>query len=189
MFSLAGMLVTTPLFALFGPPGSGKTTTARAVCERIGGVHLEYDELLPQDILTKLRAGVPADDDDRRRAMAVAICATRQARSAAQSPVVVSCAMRTASMRRQFLAAFPEARLVLLVASAEARVARMLEREVARTHLLDTETRERLERLPERAFGSVAEPHEVIDASGPQDGVVETVVDFIRAHMTAASAT
>ncbi len=53
--------------AIDGPAGSGKTTTARMVAERLGFVHIDTGAMYRALTLKVLRAGVPLEDRDRIR--------------------------------------------------------------------------------------------------------------------------
>ncbi|GAB2937415.1 gluconokinase [Rhodococcus aerolatus] len=50
---------------VMGVSGSGKTTVAEALAERLGVVAAEADEFHPEANIEKMRAGHPLDDDDR----------------------------------------------------------------------------------------------------------------------------
>jgi cytidylate kinase len=51
------------IVAIDGPAGSGKTTTARSVAERLGFVHIDTGAMYRAATLQVLRDGVPLDDD------------------------------------------------------------------------------------------------------------------------------
>ena len=51
------------IVAIDGPAGSGKTTTARSVAERLGVVHIDTGAMYRAATLQVLRDGVPLDDD------------------------------------------------------------------------------------------------------------------------------
>jgi len=55
--------VTT--LVVMGVSGSGKTTVARALAERLGRTYVEGDDLHPAANIAKMRAGTPLDDTDR----------------------------------------------------------------------------------------------------------------------------
>ena len=51
---------------VMGVSGSGKTTIARSLAERLGFEMIEGDDLHPPANVEKMRAGIPLSDDDRR---------------------------------------------------------------------------------------------------------------------------
>ncbi|HSL75783.1 MAG TPA: gluconokinase [Candidatus Limnocylindrales bacterium] len=51
---------------VMGVAGSGKSTIARALAERLGFEMIEGDDLHPPANVEKMRAGIPLTDDDRR---------------------------------------------------------------------------------------------------------------------------
>jgi len=57
------MPVTT--LVVMGVSGSGKTTVARALAERLGRPYVEGDDLHPAANIAKMRDGIPLDDTDR----------------------------------------------------------------------------------------------------------------------------
>ena len=54
-----------PVLVVMGVSGSGKSTVAALVAERLGWDHAEGDDLHPDENVAKMAAGVPLDDDDR----------------------------------------------------------------------------------------------------------------------------
>lgn len=50
---------------VMGPSGTGKTTTARLLSQRLGWKFAEADEFHPKSNIDKMSAGIALDDDDR----------------------------------------------------------------------------------------------------------------------------
>jgi len=61
----ASALESPTVFVVIGVSGSGKTTIAALLAERLGVAFEEGDDLHPQSNLDKMAAGHPLDDDDR----------------------------------------------------------------------------------------------------------------------------
>lgn len=53
------------VIGVMGVSGSGKTTVARGLAERLGWVFLEGDEFHPAANVEKMAQGIPLDDNDR----------------------------------------------------------------------------------------------------------------------------
>jgi len=51
---------------VMGVSGSGKTSVAVGLQERLGWPYQEGDELHPKENVAKMRAGIPLDDEDRK---------------------------------------------------------------------------------------------------------------------------
>ena len=59
------MAAAPQTIVVMGVSGSGKSTVARAVAERLGWDYVEGDDLHPRANVDKMRAGHPLDDADR----------------------------------------------------------------------------------------------------------------------------
>lgn len=79
-----------PIIVVMGVSGSGKTTIARALAERLSCRMLEGDDLHPAANIERMRAGVPLTDEDRS---AWLLSIERQISAAAHDSeaLVVSC--------------------------------------------------------------------------------------------------
>src|SRR5882757_816787 len=57
-----------PLVLVFmGVTGSGKTTVAKMFAKKTGAVFYEGDDFHPPENVTKMRAGIPLTDADRKK--------------------------------------------------------------------------------------------------------------------------
>ncbi|MDX1510242.1 MAG: ribosome biogenesis GTPase Der [Nitriliruptorales bacterium] len=70
--------MTGPVIAIDGPAGSGKSTTARLVAERLGVPHLDTGAFYRAVTLACLRAGVDLEDGQACGAIASGLTITRQ---------------------------------------------------------------------------------------------------------------
>ena len=88
--------MTTPrviahrILVVMGVSGSGKSTVALELRDRLGWPFLEGDELHPPRNVDKMRAGIPLDDADRRPWLD-ACRAWIQARHDAGEPGILTC--------------------------------------------------------------------------------------------------
>ncbi|THV41703.1 gluconokinase [Glycomyces buryatensis] len=57
--------MTTTCLVVMGVSGSGKSTVARELADRLGWQMAEADEFHPEANIAKMRAGTPLTDDDR----------------------------------------------------------------------------------------------------------------------------
>jgi len=60
-----GPYATDPVLVVMGVSGSGKSTVAALLAERLGWDSYEGDDLHPDENVAKMAAGRPLDDDDR----------------------------------------------------------------------------------------------------------------------------
>jgi gluconokinase len=115
-----------PVFVVMGVSGTGKSTVAALLAERLGWPLQEGDALHPQANIDKMAAGQPLTDADRRPWLD-RVAAWIDQRAAAGEPGVVACsALRRAYrdvLRRDFV------RFVHLTGERELIARRLLERQ------------------------------------------------------------
>ena len=56
---------SAPVLVVMGVSGSGKSTVAGLLAEKLGWDSIEGDDLHPDENVAKMAAGIPLDDDDR----------------------------------------------------------------------------------------------------------------------------
>ena len=61
-----GMIPLPTCIVVMGVSGSGKTTVAERLAERLGCTYEEGDDHHPAENVEKMESGIPLDDDDRR---------------------------------------------------------------------------------------------------------------------------
>ncbi len=107
-----------------GVSGTGKTTTAALLAERLGRPLIEGDDLHPPANVEAMRAGRALTDDDRGPWLR----AVRDAMSAAGGPTVVTCSSLRRSYRDILRTADGRVRFVHLVVPHEELTRRLAER-------------------------------------------------------------
>ncbi|MDQ2859679.1 MAG: gluconokinase [Pseudomonadota bacterium] len=118
-----------PVLVIMGVSGSGKTTVARPLAERLGWTFKEGDGLHPPANIAKMKAGIPLTDADRAPWLA-AIAAWIDGHAAAGHAGVVTCSALKRAYRDRLTDGRPQVRIVFLKGS-EPLIA---ERVAKRTH-------------------------------------------------------
>jgi gluconokinase len=103
----------TRVFLVMGVAGSGKSTIASMLAERLGWTYVDGDWLHPASNVEKMRGGTPLTDEDRRPWLA-AIAARIDALNAAGESVVVACSALRRAYRDVLIGKREGARLVYL---------------------------------------------------------------------------
>ncbi len=113
---------------LMGVAGSGKTTLAGILQDRLGLPYAEADDFHPPANIAKMSAGTPLDDDDRRPWLeAIRDWLSEQTR--AGRPSVVTCSALKRSYRDLLRTAEGRVRFVHLTGGTELLEDRMAHRE------------------------------------------------------------
>ena len=81
---------------VMGVSGSGKTTVAVRVADRLGWEFVEGDDHHPPENVAKMRAGVPLDDDDRAPWLAQLAAWIAEHEAAGRSAVLTCSALKRA---------------------------------------------------------------------------------------------
>lgn len=158
---------------VMGVSGTGKSTLAQALQQRLGWPFAEGDDLHPKANLAKMAAGIPLDDADRWPWLDTIAAWTSEQAVAGRSTIVTCSALRQ-SYRDRLRAVADGTLFVHLVGSPELLAERMAGREghFMPSSLLASQL-ETLEPL------GADEPGVVVDVSGSIDSMAEQVLEFL----------
>ncbi|WP_079273288.1 gluconokinase, GntK/IdnK-type [Streptomyces sp. TN58] len=156
-----------------GVSGSGKTTVAGLLAERLGWPHRDADEFHSAGNRAKMAAGQPLDDLDRAPWLA-AIGAWMDEEAAAHRPAVVTCSALKRSYRDRLLRGRPGARLLYLHGTRELVRARL---EARHGHFFPAA-------LLDSQFADLQEPQPdehpvVVEVDQPPGAVVEAALSLL----------
>jgi gluconokinase/6-phosphogluconolactonase len=168
-----------PVLVVMGVSGSGKTTVARPLAERLGWPFKEGDDFHPPANIAKMKAGAPLTDADRAPWLA-AIAAWIDGQAAADEAGVVTCSALKRAYRAGLTAGHPQVRIVYLRGSQAVIAARLAKR---RHHFMPPS-------LLASQFADLQEPGAdehpiVIDIDQPVEAQVDEIVAAIE--MSAAA--
>ncbi len=158
---------------VMGVSGTGKSTVAKALQERLGWLFAEGDDLHPASNVAKMAAGIPLEDADRWPWLDAISAWTGEQAAAGQSTIVTCSALRRV-YRDRLRAAATGTVFVHLAGSPELLAERMAGRKghFMPTSLLASQlaTLEPLQ-ADERGI--------VVDVAGTVDAMVQQVLDFL----------
>jgi carbohydrate kinase (thermoresistant glucokinase family) len=159
---------------VMGVAGTGKSTIARALAERLGWPFGEGDDLHPAANVAKMAAGIPLDDADRWPWLD-AIAAWTAEQAAAGNSTIVTCSALRRTYRDRLRAAAPDTVFVHLVGSPALLAERMTARKdhFMPTSLLQSQL-ETLEPL------EADEPGFTVDVELPAAAIVDEVLDQLH---------
>lgn len=120
-------MIPPPVLVVMGVSGSGKSTVAAPLAERLGWAFQEGDALHPAANIAKLRAGIPLTDADRAPWLA-AIAAWIDGRVAAGEAGIVTCSALKRAYRDRLTRGRPQVRIVYLQGSPAVLAARLARR-------------------------------------------------------------
>jgi carbohydrate kinase (thermoresistant glucokinase family) len=157
-----------------GVSGSGKSTVAGALADRLGWVLAEGDDFHPPSNIAKMRSGTPLNDDDRMPWLAT-IAAWIDARIQAGEPGIVTCSALKRAYRDLLADGRPEVLFVYLKGTVALMSRHLASREghFMPASLLPTQ----FESLEEP---TTDEPVFVADAAHPVAAIVSEVEAYLR---------
>jgi carbohydrate kinase (thermoresistant glucokinase family) len=164
------------VLVMMGVSGSGKTTVASAVAQRLGWDLLEGDKFHPPENVSKMAAGVALTDADRWPWLHAIASAIDKERAAGNS-AVVACSALKRSYRDILVGDRPDVLLVYLQGS-KALIGRRLA--ARKGHFMPTA-------LLDSQFATLEEPgpdeHAVIvSVDNAPDAIVEEVLRQVKEH-------
>lgn len=166
--------VPPQVLVVMGVSGSGKTTIAVPLAERLGWVFMEGDDLHPPANVAKMHSGRPLDDDDRRPWLD-AVAGWIDARLAAHEPGIITCSALKRSYRDRIIGARQGVRLIFLHADR----ALLAERLAHRTgHFMPPS-------LLDSQIATLQPPTEdehaiSVDLGPPPEVIVEEIIEALR---------
>lgn len=165
-------------FAVFmGVSGSGKTTIARGVAERLGWELLEGDSFHPPANVEKMSRGIPLTDDDRWPWLRAIAAEVDRLRAEGRS-VAVACSALKRAYRDLLLAGHRDGILVYLQGTAELIEQRMQAR---KGHFMPP-------KLLESQFATLEPPNPdedpvVVSVAPPPEVIIAEAVRRLRQRM------
>lgn len=167
-------------FVIMGVSGCGKTTVARSLADRTGGVYLDADDFHPPENKQKMSAGIPLTDDNRRDWL-TALNRELQRRSRDGQTVFLACSALRESYRRRIADAVPGLQFIYLRGTRECIANRLSKRT---GHFMSPS-------LLESQFATLEEPPDAItvDIDRPMDALMEDLfLKLPKSVVTARSA-
>lgn len=173
-----GTKVPATVVLVTGVAGSGKSTVALLLADRLGWAHRDADDFHTPANRARMAAGEALTDEDRRPWLA-ALEAWIDRRIAAREPAVVACSALKRAYRDQLAGGRPEVRLVHLHGSRQLIRSRLLSRH---GHFFPAE-------LLDSQFADLQEPEPdehacVVGVDQPPEAVVAAVVAQLYAVPT-----
>ena len=165
--------VSTTLVVM-GVSGSGKTTVARLLAERLSWELAEGDDFHPAANVTKMRAGEPLTDDDRAPWLS-ALATWIGTREAQRNDAVLTCSALKRRYRDVLRDGHPSVRFLHVTVDADTLRQRLSDRQghYMPASLLDSQLAALEPLEPD-------EPGLTCAADGPPDAVVERVLPALH---------
>ncbi len=128
------------VIVVMGVSGSGKSTVAACLAERLGWAFVDGDDFHSAAHVAKMRAGHPLDDDDRAPWLA-AIAAWIDTRLQERDPGIVVCSALRRAYRDALVRGRPEVRIAYLAGDRDLIEGRLAQRQghFMPSSLLDTQ--------------------------------------------------
>ena len=161
------------VFVVMGVSGSGKTSVAHALADRLGWNFQEGDRLHPPANVAKMMAGHPLDDADRAPWLA-AVAATIDGWRDAGEPGVITCSALKRRYRDAIIGDRPDVGLIYLFGTRDLIAGRLAAR---RGHFMPAAL---LDSQFEALEPPEADEHPIkVSASLPVDAIVDHLVTVL----------
>jgi gluconokinase len=154
-------------FVVMGVSGCGKSTVARLLASRTGGLFLDADDFHPPENKAKMAAAIPLSDEDRWGWLD-ALNHELKRQAAGERPVFLACSALRQVYREKLSAGLPALRFIYLKGSEELIRARLEQRD---NHFMPAA-------LLDSQFAVLEEPTDALVASAalPAQEIVETLL-------------
>jgi carbohydrate kinase (thermoresistant glucokinase family) len=161
-----------------GVSGSGKTTIANALGQRLGWIVEDADQFHPESNVTKMSAGIPLTDDDRWPWLG-AIAAEIGRKRAADMSIIIACSALKRAYRDVLVQGHSDTRIVYLRGDKDLISDRLRARDA---HFMPPE-------LLESQFETLEEPTEderpiVVDIDATVDDIADRIVTVLNRSRT-----
>jgi gluconokinase len=166
--------VDVPPIVVMGVSGCGKSTVARDLARRLGGLYLDGDDFHPISNVEKMRHSIPLSNEDRLPWLTTVGRVMRERREAGR-PVMMACSALRRMYRDRIREGEPDVFFVHLVATRDELERRMLRRKghFMPSSLLDSQLAT-LEPLASGELGATINVH------GTEDQVVDRVLEAVE---------
>ncbi len=174
MTEVADAAIQPVVAVVMGVSGTGKSTIAALLAERLGWPFAEGDDFHPAANVAKMRAGYPLTDADRWPWLAE-VAAWIGERERVGGGGIVTCSALRRSYRDRLRAGHPQTQFLCLTAEPDLLTARMENRSAhyMPSSLLESQLSTLEPLQPD-------EPGRSLDSSQPLDAIVATALALIR---------
>jgi gluconokinase len=159
------------VFVVMGVAGCGKTSVAKRLAEKTGGLSLDADDFHPLANKTKTVAGIPLTDEDREPWLDILNTELRRLAQTDTRPVFLACSALREAYRERLAVGLPSLRFIYLKGPKELIRQRLAAR---KDHFMPAA-------LLDSQFATLEEPANAITVSilHPLPDIVETILAAI----------